>query len=331
MVDAPPTQTENSPPLPADATASRRHPDFSRAVLEDLYRYPQKHYRLTVVLWALTGLVGGHRFYLDRPLTGLLMLCTGGGAVVWWLVDLFLLRDMVHRFNEDQTQRQAAGLPPSALSFMPPARGATLPPSPTWISKRGGRRRLFADLIVLVAAGVGAGAFASSTGTYEPVVTTVALCAITLLGARWDTLADIPILRSFDRWSHRLRLFYYTNDPGGPLQLFFRPIVGLVSAPFRKRARAEAWLYLQLGVWFTVLFSGLDLLEVVTISTAGITVHPADLLVDGIMTFGSVYALAAPIGAILTTQMLLEKRDRVVWLLTAATLAAMLVGLRAAG
>jgi hypothetical protein len=108
-------------------------------------------------------------------------------------------------------------------------------------------------------------------------------------------------------------------------------MVGLVSAPFRKRARAEAWLYLQLGVWFTVLFSGLDVLEVVSISAAGITVHPMDLLVDAIMTFGSVYAFAAPIGAILTTQVLLEKRDRVVWLLTAATLAAMIFGLRSAG
>ncbi len=311
---------------PADA-ASRRDADFSRAVLEDLYHYPRKRTWLAFVLWLLTGIAGGHRFYLDRTGTGLLMLFTGGGAAIWWLIDLFLVRKMVAAFNEEQAEREAMGLPPKGLSFMPPATGATLPPFPDWVEKRGGRARLIGDVIVLTIAGIGVGVFASSTGNFEPVIAIVALSAITLLGARWDALATIPILRAFDRWSHRLRLFYYTNDPGGPLQLFFRPIVGLVSAPFRERAQAEARLYLQLGAWFTIIFTGADVIQSVGIDSSGLTISPGVFFQDLVMTFASIYAFAAPIGAILTTHVLLEKRDLLVWVLTAIALGAMLLGI----
>ena len=50
--------------------------------------------------------------------------------------------------------------------------------------------------------------------------------------------------------------------------------------------------------------------------------HPLTLLGDIAMTFVSIYALGAPIGAILTTYVLLEKRDLVVWLLTGIALTA---------
>jgi TM2 domain-containing membrane protein YozV len=35
------------------------------------------------------GLFDGHRFYLERHGTGLLMLLTGGGFMIWWVVDGF--------------------------------------------------------------------------------------------------------------------------------------------------------------------------------------------------------------------------------------------------
>lgn len=315
---------DDLPQLPA--VPSRRDADFSRAVLEDLYRYPRKRAWIAFALWALTGVAGGHRFYMDKIGTGLVMLFTGGGALIWWVVDLFLIPKMVRIFNEEQTERQATGRPPKALSFMPPAHGATLPPFPTWVKERGGRARLLGDVVVLTIAGFGVGIFASRTGIYEPVITIGALSAIILLGARWDSLATIPILRGFDRWSHRLRLFYYTNDPGGPLKLFFRPIIGLFTAPFQKRARAEAWLYLQLGAWFTIIFTGFDVLESVGIGSSGLDIEPSVFLVDLAMTFASIYAFAAPIGAILTTHVLLERRDFVVWILTGIALTAMLLG-----
>ena len=255
------------------------------------------------------------------------MAASGGGVLVWWIVDLFRIPAMVLAFNVDQAERKRTGQPPRALSFMPPSRGMVLPPSPDWMHKRRGRARLYGDIVVLTLAGICVGALASSSGNFEPVIAIVALSAITLLGARWDALATVPVLRSFDRWSHRLRLYYYINDPGGPLTLFFRPLVGLVSAPFRKRARAEAWLYLQIGFWFTVIFTGLDVLQAVSIGTAGINIHPMDFLADIVITLVSIYAFAAPIGAILTTHVLLERRDLVVWILTGVTLVAIWFGI----
>jgi hypothetical protein len=201
-----------------------------------------------------------------------------------------------------------------------------LPPRPDWIAKRSGRARLSGDLVVLVLAGISVGAISSSTGNVEPIIAIVALSAITLLGARWDALATIPILRNFDRWSHRLRLYYYVNDPGGPLTLFFRPILGLITAPFRKRARAEAWLYLQIGLWFTIIFTGMDLVQAITIDAQGLSIHPMDFLGDVAVTLVSIYAFATPIGAILTTYVLLERRDLIVWVLTCITLAAIYFG-----
>ena len=94
--EAGPVLAESSqPPL----SRNRRDPDFSRAVLEDLYRYPDKSRVLALVLWLATGLLGGHRFYLDRTVTGFAMLVTGGGAAIWWLVDLFFIRTAVEQKN----------------------------------------------------------------------------------------------------------------------------------------------------------------------------------------------------------------------------------------
>ena len=275
----------------------RRDADFSEAVLADLFRYPRKGNGIAFVLWLLTGIAGGHRFYLDRTATGLLMLFTGGGAAIWWLADLFYIRKMVLAYNEEQAKCEASGRPPKALSFMPMTRGATLPPFPTWVEKRGGRARLIGDVLVLAIAGAGVGIFTSSTGNVEPMIVIIALSAITLLGARWHALATTPILRVFDRWSHRLRLFYYVNDPGGPLTLFFRPIIGILSAPFVKRARAEAWLYLELGAWFTIIFTGIDVIESISIGSSGLDIDPSVFIGDLMMTFVSIYAFAAPIGS----------------------------------
>ena len=308
-----------------DGRAGGRDLDFSRAVLEDLYRYPRKRRGIAFALWATTGLMGGHRFYLDRPATGLLMMFTIGGAGFWWFIDLFLIKRMARRFNEEQLQRQATGLPPRSLAFMPPLRGATLPPFPDWVAKRGGRARLIGDLIVVLTAGVGMGAITRTSGNPEPIIAVLALIAITNLGARWDALATIPALRGFDRWSHRLRLFYYTNDPGGPLRLAFRPIFGFVTALFRRRARAEARLYMQLGAWFTILFTLLDVIQASGIGTSdGISMR--GFFGALVFTFASVYVVAAPIGAILTTHVILQRRDVIVWIISAVSVLAILVG-----
>lgn len=53
------------------------------------------------VLWlcCLIGICGLHRFYLGRPLTGLLWLFTFGLLGIGQLIDLFLLPSMVRQEN----------------------------------------------------------------------------------------------------------------------------------------------------------------------------------------------------------------------------------------
>ena len=305
-----------------DNERRRRSPDFSRKVLADLYRYRLKRPAVAWGLWMTTGLLGGHRFYLGRTGSGLAMLATGGGGGLWWLLDALFLGRMVREHNLVQTQREEVGLPPVEMSFMPAIpTDRELAGEPDWAHKRGGRVRLAGDALVLLLAGTALGAVTSSRGDFEAVAAVLALVAMTLLGARWNP--ELPLLGELDRWSHRLRLYYRFNDPGGPLSLLFRPVVGPLTAWLRRRARAEVRLYLQLGAVFTIGFTLLDLVQ----AFGGEDGFEAGaLLGDLFFTFFSVYAFATPIGAILTTHLLLERRDEVVWALSALTVGAIAMG-----
>ncbi|MDE2943900.1 MAG: TM2 domain-containing protein [Gemmatimonadota bacterium] len=296
--------------------------DFSRAVLDQLYSYRPKREGIAYPLWLLTGIFGGHRFYLDRPGTGFLMLLTLGGGGLWWLVDVLLVPRMVRKFNEDQARRQFLGLAPRQLAFMP-AKGEMLPPEPHWAAKRRTRVRLVADSVVMMLAGGSMGAFARGFGVYEPIIAVLALIAITLLGTRWTALSQLPVLRGFDRWAHRLRLFYYTNDPGGALSLAFRQVLAMFAI-LRKRRRAEAKLYLQFGVWFTIIFTVFDLIEAGIGGPGGF--DPGSLMMDYFQTFFAIYAFAAPIGAVLNKHVLLQRSDRVIWVLSGVAVLFILTG-----
>jgi hypothetical protein len=219
---------------------------------------------------------------------------------------------------------------------MPPLRGALLPPVPEWAAKRSGRGRIIADAFLLFMFGSLLGGQTVQNGNPEPVIAVLALIAITLLGARWDALAHIPVLDGFDRWNHRLRLFYYVTDPGGPLRLALRPIYGLIISPFRKRARAEARLYLQLGVVFTIAFTILDVGQSLAgtgqgFGVAAIGLGAVSFTLDMLATLVTVYLFAAPIGAILTTHLLLERTDRLIWGLSAITVVSIVMGLLGGG
>lgn len=43
----------------------------------------------TFLLCYFFGALGVHRFYLGKLITGILMLLTGGGLLIWWLIDLY--------------------------------------------------------------------------------------------------------------------------------------------------------------------------------------------------------------------------------------------------
>ena len=225
-----------------------------------MYTYRMKDIRLAWALWLVTGIMGGHRLYVGKIATGLLMLATGGGGGVWWLFDAFFVKRMVEARNQKQSERKEQELPPLEMAFMPalPTQ-QDLEGPPWWAARRQGRVRLMGDALVLIIAGALLGATTVSRGDFEALAAVLALIAITIFGARWDP--TLPLLRDLDRWSDRLRLYYRFNDPGGPLSLMFRPILGPLTAWARKRARAEVRLYLQLGAVFTIGFTLLDVLQ----------------------------------------------------------------------
>jgi len=301
--------------------SSAHAPDFSRDVLDDVYRYRMRRPAVAWLLWLVTGALGGHRFYAGKTGTGVLMLVTGGGGGIWWLIDVLFVNRMVRDVNARQREREAKGLPPEGMDFMPSIpTEAELQGPPEWAPLRQGRWRLIGDGLVLLVAGIALGGVSGARGDYEAMTAVVALIAITVLGARWDP--DYPVLSQLDRWSHRLRLFYRFNDPGGPLSLLFRPVVGPLTAWFRRRARAEVRMYLQLGAVFTIGFTLLDVVQAWGESGFRASAFAADLFV----TFFSVYAFATPIGAVLTTHVMLDRSDEIVWTLSAWTLLCIAVG-----
>jgi hypothetical protein len=294
----------------------RVDPDFALEVLQDLYAYRRKRRWVAWVLWALFGWAGGHRFYLERPGTGLLMLLTLGGGIVWWAVDGFFIGKMLMAHDQEQDRRKKAGLPPLELAFMPPLAVDVLREPPPWTvawnerSRARNGARLVADALVILIVGTILGGLAGARGGEEAVFAAVAVILITLLGGYVGWLDRVPLARGLILWSHRLRLFYYYNRPGNPLALLFRGFA-LLLAPFRRRERAEARIYIEIGAVFTLIFLTLDVLEDVggPLMDVGLAALAPPRLVglwirEALMTFILIYAFVTPIGAVLTLQLL---------------------------
>jgi TM2 domain-containing membrane protein YozV len=66
---------------------------------------------ITYLLWLLGGfgVLGLHRFYLGRWVTGLLWLFTGGAFMIGAIIDLFLIPELVRVENLSRTLIQQAG------------------------------------------------------------------------------------------------------------------------------------------------------------------------------------------------------------------------------
>jgi hypothetical protein len=320
-------------------TALRVDADFAEDFLGDLYEYRHKRRWLAFLLWGTLGIAGGHRFYMDRPATGLLMLFSLGGAFVWWITDLFLVGSMVRQYNEEQERRRGDGLPPLQLDFMPPLWKDVLGRPPEWthrwrVASRFARARRFAgDVTVLAVTGMLLGVVAKRADVWEAVFAVLVLAAVATAGSSIGRVAHVPILRGLVRWSHRMRLYYYYSTPGTPLALLFRPLTGTLLAPFRRRARAEARLYLQLGGVFTLAFLLLDFGgEVLGPVLRGEGLpglgHVFGLwLQEATLTFVVIYAFATPIGAILTLYLLMLRTHTVPRLLSLLAAGATIWGL----
>jgi hypothetical protein len=284
------------------------------------------------LFWLVLGWMGAHRFYLEKPGTGLLMMLTGGGILVWWVVDAFGIGKAVEDYNREQARRERAGDPPLELDFMPHRTVDVEHEPPEWTrewARRGSAwraMRFAGDLIVLMAAGASLGAVADVNGGTEAAFGVTALIVMTLLGGQAEWLNHVPLARALIRWNHRLRLFYYFNRPAAPPVLLVRPVLAFVLAPFRRRDRAETRLYLELGAAFTLFFMAADLVgNVVTPMASTGLAALAPLRLAGVwfqevfLTFFFTYAFASPIGAVLALYLLTRPTHTVPRILGAFT------------
>lgn len=324
------------------AASSNSHADFSLTVLREMYAYPGKRRSVAWLLWALLGWAGAHRFYLGREFTGLAMLFTGGGALLWWGADAMLLDRMVRFYNQDQELREAEGRPPRELDAMPPLEEATLGETPGWVqawrarSETRRRARFTGDLLVLVTVTLALGTLVGSMeGALEAAVAVVLLAGLTVMGSGPGWLDELPVGRDLQRWIHRLRLFYRYNPPGSPLLLVLRPALGVVTAPFRAKDRAEVRLYVELGAAFTAFFLLLEVVPEILVPavvpgrSVELGAFVAGWVGEVLNTFFLVYAFATPVGAVLTRHLLLEETHRVPRILAVVALASVLVGVAA--
>ena len=53
------------------------------------------------LLWLFLGLIGVHKFYVNRFGWGIIYIFTGGLFVIGWIVDIFLIPSQVRRCNEE--------------------------------------------------------------------------------------------------------------------------------------------------------------------------------------------------------------------------------------
>jgi hypothetical protein len=78
----------------------------------------RKETRVAYTLWVLTGVIGGHRFYLGDTGRSIAMLFTLGGLGVWTLLDVFLIGrrvEAVNRIRREQIMARYGILDAAAL------------------------------------------------------------------------------------------------------------------------------------------------------------------------------------------------------------------------
>jgi TM2 domain-containing membrane protein YozV len=59
--------------------------------LREQHAISQKNWIIALLLSILLGLFGADRFYVGRTGLGVAKLLTGGGFMMWWLIDVILL------------------------------------------------------------------------------------------------------------------------------------------------------------------------------------------------------------------------------------------------
>ena len=65
------------------------------------YEQEEKSRVVMMVLWLVLGILGFHRFYIGDMKKGVLLLFTGGGFVIGWLIDFAFICPRVTEYNEE--------------------------------------------------------------------------------------------------------------------------------------------------------------------------------------------------------------------------------------
>ncbi|SDT44777.1 TM2 domain-containing protein [Actinoplanes derwentensis] len=76
---------------------------------EFAYESVKKDAPTAYLLWVLTGIIGGHRFYLGDTGRSIAMLFTLGGLGLWTLADVFLIARRVEAVNRARRAEIMAG------------------------------------------------------------------------------------------------------------------------------------------------------------------------------------------------------------------------------
>ncbi|GIQ68827.1 TM2 domain-containing protein [Xylanibacillus composti] len=81
--------------------------DHELLLVEQAVRQRGKNMVVAYVLWFFLGMLGGHRFYMNRPITAIVQLVLSLTVVgmmitsLWWIADAFLLHGYVQDKNRE--------------------------------------------------------------------------------------------------------------------------------------------------------------------------------------------------------------------------------------
>lgn len=105
---ASPGTLNHSVPARVPGSAALSADDQALSWARGVYNSEARESGVAVVLWLCLGVFGIHRIYLGRTVSGIAQFLTGGGFLVWWLADIFLLKSMIRDKNLDICFRAAA-------------------------------------------------------------------------------------------------------------------------------------------------------------------------------------------------------------------------------